>query len=184
MPSGRYIYAMAHEQSSTDIVSRARASAVAAHGEQRYAGQPYVVHLDAVAALLAPYGATAQTIGYLHDVVEDTPVPLQRIRDEFGEQVAECVGLVTDVPGENRKERKARTNAKLAKVTGDAQLALIVKAADRLANLRTSARDQRDSKLDMYRREHPAFREAAFRPGLCDELWSEIERILSMPSGG
>jgi hypothetical protein len=30
----------------------------------------------------------------------------------------------------------------------------------------------------MYRREHPAFREAAYRPGLCDELWREMDRIL------
>jgi guanosine-3',5'-bis(diphosphate) 3'-pyrophosphohydrolase len=168
-----------NNSSPADIASRARAFALTAHGEQRYGHQPYAVHLDAVAALLAPFGETAQAIGYLHDVVEDTPVPLQAVREAFGDLIADCVALVTDLPGSNRAERKTHTNAKLAKVSGDTELALIVKAADRLANLRTSARAQGDSKLDMYRREHPTFRAAAFRPGLCDALWMEMEQILA-----
>jgi len=32
-------------------------------------------------------------------------------------------------------------------------------------------------KLAMYRGECPDFRAAAFRPGLCDELWCEIEAL-------
>jgi hypothetical protein len=54
-----------------------------------------------------------------------------------------------------------------------------VKACDRLANLRQSARGARGSKLDMYRAEHPAFRDAAYRPRLCDELWAEMDRVLA-----
>ena len=68
----------------------------------------------------------------------------------------------------NRRERKARTNAKLAAVSADDAAALLVKAADRLANLRASAGGGAGSKLDMYRREHPTFRAAVYRPGLCD----------------
>ena len=41
----------------------------------------------------------------------------------------------------------------------------------------TDPQGGRDSKLDMYRREHTAFRAATFRPGLCDDLWSEIDRL-------
>jgi (p)ppGpp synthase/HD superfamily hydrolase len=170
---------------SSDPVARARAFAIEAHGTQRYGDRPYVAHLDAVADLLRPFSVDAQVVGYLHDVVEDTPVPLDRVRERFGEVVANCVELVTDQPGTNRRERKAATNAKLAKVSGALQLALIVKAADRLANLRESARSAGSaaagggSKLEMYRREHGAFRAAAFRPGLCDDLWAEIDQILS-----
>jgi (p)ppGpp synthase/HD superfamily hydrolase len=174
---------------NSDPVANARAFAVAAHGDQKYAARPYVFHLDAVAKLLEPYGAQAQVVGYLHDVVEDTTTPLGRIREAFGEHVAECVLLVTDERGENRDARKAKTNAKLAKVRGDATLALIVKAADRLANLRMSAASAAGgdrSKLDMYRREHAAFRDAAFRAELCDELWTEMDQILAsrMVRGG
>jgi hypothetical protein len=51
-------------------------------------------------------------------------------------------------------------------------------AADRLANLRMSVADPAGGKLAMYRQEHPAFRAAAYRPGLGDELWAEIDRIV------
>jgi len=27
----------------------------------------------------------------------------------------------------------------------------------------------------MYRKEHGAFRPACFRPGLCDEIWAELD---------
>lgn len=162
----------------SEAVARAREFAVAAHGDQRYGDQPYAVHLDAVAGLLAPFGELAQIVGYLHDVVEDTAVPLDAVRERFGERVAACVALVTDEPGANRRERKARTNAKLAAVPAEDPLALVVKAADRLANLRASAGGGSDSKLDMYRREQPGFRAAAYRPGLCEELWREMDRIL------
>lgn len=162
----------------TDPVARARTFAVAAHGEQRYGDQPYSVHLDAVAAILAPFGEAAQVVGYLHDVVEDTAVSLATLGAKFGERMAKLVSLVTDEPGANRRERKARSNAKLAAVSGEESLALVVKAADRLANLRASAGGGAESKLGMYRREHPDFRRAAYRPGLCDDLWREIDAII------
>jgi (p)ppGpp synthase/HD superfamily hydrolase len=61
---------------SIEPVSRARAFAIKAHGEQRYGDQRYSFHLEAVAELLHPFGIDAQTVGYLHDVVEDTPLTL------------------------------------------------------------------------------------------------------------
>jgi (p)ppGpp synthase/HD superfamily hydrolase len=161
-----------------DALTHARSFAVAAHGDQRYGDHPYSFHLDAVVDLLAAFGEQAQIVGYLHDVVEDTAVPLQTVRQQFGDRVADCVALVTDETGANRNERKTRTNAKLAAVSGENELALVVKAADRLANLRMSALGGAESKLEMYRREHSAFRQAAYRPGLCDELWREMDRIL------
>jgi guanosine-3',5'-bis(diphosphate) 3'-pyrophosphohydrolase len=161
-----------------EVLTDARAFAIAAHGDQTYGNQPYSFHLDAVVELLAPFGKVAQIVGYLHDVVEDTAVSIQTVREMFGDRVADCVALVTDETGANRKERKTRTNAKLVGVSGEKELALVVKAADRLANLQMSARGGPGSKLDMYRREHLAFRQAVFRPGLCDELWQEMDRIL------
>jgi guanosine-3',5'-bis(diphosphate) 3'-pyrophosphohydrolase len=165
------------------LLSTAREFAVAAHGDQQYGTHPYSVHLDAVAELLAPFGELAQVIGYLHDVVEDTAVPLEKVRAEFGDHVAACVALLTDEAGANRQERKAKTNAKLSAVSGTDQLALVVKAADRLANLRASVQGGSNSKLGMYAREHSAFRAAAYRTGLCDQLWEEIDRIVATASG-
>ncbi len=157
----------------------ARTFAIAAHGDQKYGEHPYSYHLDAVVALLVPYGEPAITIGYLHDVVEDTSVPLDNIRTQFGDMVADSVKLLTDEPGADRAARKALSHAKLAKVAGKQELALIVKAADRLANLRMGVSNQSTAKLKMYAGEHPAFRKATYRPGLCEDLWLEIDRIMA-----
>jgi (p)ppGpp synthase/HD superfamily hydrolase len=176
---------MDNQRSHPDSVARARAFALTAHGDQRYGNHPYAFHLDAVAHLLEPYGPDAQVVGYLHDVAEDTKVSLEQIRVEFGEVAADCVALVTDGPGANREQRKAATNAKLSQVdaSGPKRLALIVKAADRLANITESVRATGGSKLEMYRLEHPAFRSAAFRAGLCDALWERMEALLGSGRG-
>lgn len=133
---------------------------------------------------MRPYGETAVVIGYLHDVVEDTPVTLTELEAVFGSSVARWVGLLSDEPGNNRKQRKDLTHQKLSRVQPADQLVLVVKAADRLANLRACVSDQRQDKLRMYRREQAAFRAAVYRPGLCDELWVEIDAIIASGSDG
>jgi len=157
---------------------QARDFAIAAHGEQKYGEHPYSFHLDQVAALAAPYGAEATVIAYLHDTAEDTEATIADIERDFGARVAACVALLTDAPGANRKERKAKTYAKLAEVRGDEELALLVKAADRLANVRACIKDDKQSLWRVYRDEHAAFRSAAFRPELCDPLWNELDALL------
>lgn len=158
---------------------QARAFAIDAHGEQRYGDHPYAFHLDAVAALAAPYGEEAVVIAYLHDTVEDTHVSLEQIEAMFGPRVAACVHLLTDERGSNRKERKAKTYAKLAEVRGPNELALVVKAADRLANVRACLADRKQSLWQLYRNEHTLFKQAAYRAGLCEPLWVELDSLLS-----
>lgn len=159
--------------------AEARAFAVAAHGAQLYGTRPYSVHLDAVAELAAPYGERAQVVAYLHDVVEDTSVSLDVILEKFGAHTAECVALLTDEPGPDRKARKAKTYAKLAEVSGPAELALVVKAADRLANVRACVADGKRSLWETYRDEHSVFRPSAYRAGLCDSLWEQLDALLA-----
>ncbi len=159
-------------------LSAARTYALVMHGAQMYGMQPYSHHLDAVAATLAPYGVQAQIIGYLHDVVEDTGATVADVQSRFGGDVAACVSLLTDEPGESRKERKSKTYAKLAKVMGPEELALIVKTADRLSNVRACVADAHDDLFSLYRSEHAVFKASAFRAGLCDELWSELDDLL------
>lgn len=144
-----------------------------------YGLRPYAYHLDAVAHLLAPFGEEAQVIGYLHDVVEDTPATIALVRSRFGATVAACVALLTDEAGANRKERKAKTYAKLAKVTGKEELALLVKTADRLANVRECVADANAELWRMYHGEHEIFRSSAYRAGLCDGLWRELDELLT-----
>lgn len=162
------------------MLDQARSFALAAHGTQMYGARPYVFHLDAVVRLLAPWGVEAQVIGYLHDVIEDTPITEREIREHFGRLIADCVSLLTDPPGANRADRKARAYAKLAGVSGANEVALVVKAADRLANVRCCLIDDRRALHKLYRREHPAFRQAAYREGLCDSLWTELDTLLAI----
>ena len=160
------------------MIEQARQFAVTAHGNQRYGDRPYSFHLDAVAELATAYGDDARIVAYLHDTVEDTAIELTEIETRFGERIARCVAILTDAPGADRRERKARTYHKMSQVDGDELLALIVKAADRLANIKACIDDDRQDKLAMYRNEHPAFRQAAYRPGLCDALWAAMDRAL------
>ena len=54
----------------------------------------------------------------------------------------------------------------------------MVKVADRLANVRTCLIDDRRGLREVYSREHPAFRRAAYREGLCEPLWVELDTLL------
>ncbi|QRF54953.1 HD domain-containing protein [Variovorax paradoxus] len=157
----------------------ARSYAIQMHGDQKYGVHPYVHHLDAVVALLRPYGEQAQVVGYLHDVVEDTDATVADIAERFGTLVAGCVALLSDAPGANRKERKARTYAAMSHVKGEQELALTVKAADRLANVRACVADGHRDLWETYRGEHATFKAAAYRAGQCDPLWAELDTLLS-----
>lgn len=159
------------------LISKARRFALKYHGEQRYGEHPYVVHLDAVAELVQQYGGTAGVIAYLHDVVEDTDVSLHDIKKEFGRLIADCVAVLTDEPGEDRKERKGKTYSKMARVCGETEIALLVKAADRLANMRACVADKKERLLRVYEAEYPVFKEAAYRPGMCEEIWVELSGL-------
>lgn len=159
--------------------TKARDFAIKCHGDQEYGNEPYVMHLDAVAEIVRPYGDIAGTVAYLHDVLEDTYTPRQELVDQFGAPVAELVQLITDEPILDRDERKMWANRKLDSIDAKTHgIALIVKVADRLANVRACLKNKDVSKFIMYQNEHPAFKRAAFRQYLCDEIWSELGKLL------
>lgn len=160
------------------MLEKSRRFALQAHGEQRYGQHPYSYHLDAVAEILQPYGEEAQVIGYLHDVVEDTDVAIKQIAEEFSEFIANAVAIVTDEPGENRRERKRKTYTKMSRVEKELEIALLVKVADRLANVRAGVHFNESKKLQMYRNEHTTFKQSVYREALCDELWAELNALL------
>jgi (p)ppGpp synthase/HD superfamily hydrolase len=162
----------------------AKRFAIEAHADQVYGDEPYSVHLEAVVTIVrdaAPDDAIAEAVAWLHDVVEDTPVGVAEIESAFGEAIATAVASLSDPPGRNRRERKALLHEHLRTLDADTQahrVTLLVKAADRLANVRACAASG-DGRLGMYRTEHAAFRTAAHRPGLCDAVWAELDDLLS-----
>lgn len=165
----------------------AREFAIRAHKDQMYGKDSYYLHLDAVVKVLESYveslesyGPDIKTLGYLHDVFEDTDVSREKLERNFGAFMLECVELVTDESGKNRKDRKTKTYKKFKKIDKESMfnIVLIVKAADRLVNMIASQLNNK-SLLKMYIKEYVDFRDAVYRPGLCDELWKRIEEVVS-----
>lgn len=140
--------------SALETVRRAYKVAERAHrGTLRQSGGPYIEHPLAVALWLAERRVTSDCIAaaLLHDVVEDTPISLQRLQNQFGPVIANLVDGVTkfeavEDPDEGdelarKRERKRRQQAEtfrklLLAMAEDPRTALI-KIADRLHNLRT-----------------------------------------------
>lgn len=157
-------------------ITKARELATKNHKDQLYDKDlPYMYHVYMVVKIVESYGEDAQVLGFLHDVVEDTDVELCEIEEEFGRFISTCVDILTDEPGKTRKDSKLPTYKKVTFFTSDTDkynVALIVKAADRLANIMNG------KKNDMYKREHEEFKNTYYKPGLCDEIWEWIEKIL------
>src|SRR3712207_9281807 len=80
-----------HPQADLDVLRRAYFFSARHHeGQTRASGEPYLVHPLEVANILADMKLDEVSVatGLLHDVVEDTLVELDVIRDSFGEEVA------------------------------------------------------------------------------------------------
>lgn len=125
------------------MVERARVFATAAHAAvgqvRKYTFEPYIVHPAEVAKIVRDAGGTETMVAaaWLHDTVEDTGVTIETIRAEFGTEVAELVGWLTDVSRPehgNRAHRKALDRAHSAAAPAEAQT---VKLADLIANTRS-----------------------------------------------
>ena len=73
------------------FVRQAYEYARVAHQDQfRKSGEPYIIHPIQVAGILADLEMDPATVaaGFLHDVVEDTPVTISEISAEFDSEVA------------------------------------------------------------------------------------------------
>ena len=122
--------------------------AVSMHGKQKYGNKPYFYHLEQVVNVLREFDNDSESYliaGYLHDVLEDTSLSYQKLLRQFGEFVADMVYDVTDEQGKTREEKKRKTLPK----TAQNKDAIIIKLADRIANLRMGG------KKDMYIKEYP-----------------------------
>jgi guanosine-3',5'-bis(diphosphate) 3'-pyrophosphohydrolase len=144
------------DQNAQGVLERAKRFAELAHGlvlnDQGELGQrrkatntPYTEHLAEVAGLVAQSGGDEGQIAaaWLHDVVEDTPVPLSHVRLVFGPEVANLVRELTDeftkqkFPDLNRNQRKAKEAARLGSISDRAKT---IKYADFVSNLRSISR--------------------------------------------
>ena len=87
-----------HPSADVTQIEKAYNLAKKAHGDQkRKSGEPYIIHPLWVAIILADLEMDKETIiaALLHDVVEDTRIGEDYIKEEFGEEVALLVDGVT-----------------------------------------------------------------------------------------
>ena len=163
------------EKKSVLKIIKAKEFAGNAHGEQRYGDSLYTVHLEMVYNIVSRYGFNdnVKVLAFLHDVVEDTEITVDQIKNSFDTYIGECVELLTDCDGKNRKERKQKTNKKLSETSNND--VLIVKTADRLANIISCIVTKNIGLFKMYQEEHNEFKKAVYRPGVCDKLWTLLD---------
>ena len=139
-----------HPSDDISMIERAYSVASEAHKEQfRKSGEPYIVHPLNVAIILAGLELDKETIvaGILHDVVEDTPMTDEQLRDGFGDDVAQLVDGVTKLEklpmpsvGETsdaKLEMQAENLRKMFLAMAKDIRVIMIKLADRLHNMRT-----------------------------------------------
>jgi len=130
-------------QADMQLIIKAYNFAESAHqGQVRNSGEKYFVHPVQVALLLADLSMDTATIiaGLLHDVIEDTNIPYEKIKEEFGEEIAELVDGVTKLKKlqyKTKQENQAENLRKMVIAMAKDIRVIIVKLADRLHNMRT-----------------------------------------------
>ena len=111
-------------------------------GQVRRSGEPYLSHPLEVAAQLADMNLDPMTLaaGLLHDVLEDTEVTAEQLREGFGKDVAALVEGVTKISRVQEASpelQRAETIQKIILAMTDDLRVIFIKLADRLHNLRT-----------------------------------------------
>src|SRR6202522_1018773 len=146
-----------------ELLRRAYDFAAEQHKTQvRQSGEPFLSHPVEVAHILADMklDVTSLCAALLHDVVEDTKIPLATISEQFGPDVARLVEGATKISRLDLMAPEARQAENVRKMllamVNDVRV-VMVKLADRVHNMRTleyldSERQQRISRetMDIY----------------------------------
>lgn len=125
------------------LVERARRYATKAHAaidqRRKYTNDPYIVHPQAVMELVrsVPHTDEMLAAAWLHDTVEDTPTTLADLESHFGPQVAQLVGMLTNVSTPDSGNRYQRKNDDRRHSAQASPQAKTIKLADLIDNTRS-----------------------------------------------
>lgn len=126
-----------------EFVREAYNFAAEAHSAQKRAsGEPYIIHPLGVAGILADLQMDHITLAaaFLHDVVEDTDVTLDKLTEIFGHEVAELVNGVTKlgkIEYISKEDQQVENYRKMFLAMAKDIRVVMIKLADRLHNMRT-----------------------------------------------
>ncbi len=157
-------------------IEKALSVASLAHANQTYGIYPYMYHLNSVLEVAREFFEDEDILVscVLHDILEDTNLSYNDIKDNFGINVAEIVYGVTDELGRNRNERKSKT---YPKIKSDMRF-LSVKLCDRIANVLHSKKY--NSRLyKLYKKEHESFKKELYISNeVLEPLWDKLDKLL------
>ena len=150
-------------------------------GQVRRSGEPYLVHPLEVADILADMrlDVVAIAAGLLHDIVEDTPNTIEKVRELFGEQVAHVVEGVTKLSSlqfASSEERQAESFRKMLMAMVDDIRVILVKLADRLHNMRTLHHLPEDRRARIAQETRDIYAPLANRLGM-SKVKNELEEL-------
>jgi GTP pyrophosphokinase len=150
-------------------------------GQVRHSGEPYLVHPLEVADQLADMklDVVAIAAGLLHDIVEDTQTPIEKIKDLFGADVAHVVEGVTKLGAisfSSSEERQAENFRKMLLAMVDDIRVILVKLADRLHNMRTLHHLPEERRLKIAQETRDIYAPIANRLGM-SKIKNELEEL-------
>ena len=167
---------------NVERIEKAYEFAKEAHkGQQRKSGQEYIVHPLETSKILADLHVDEITIlaGLLHDVVEDTEIPLEKIEEIFGQDVAQLVDGVTKlsrIEFKSKEEQQVESLRKMFLAMAKDIRVIIIKLADRLHNMRTLRHQSPEKQKEIAEETLEIFAPLAHRLGIFKVKW-ELEDL-------
>src|SRR5680860_382826 len=165
-----------------ETISRAFQLASSMHGDQlRASGESFILHPLGTALICAELRLDSATItaALLHDVVEDTDVGLDLIKEEFGEEVALLVDGVTKLTKMTFKsveEQQAENYRKMIIAMAKDIRVILIKLADRLHNMRTLCYLGKEKQIQKAKETLEIYAPLAHRLGIESMRW-ELEDL-------
>jgi GTP diphosphokinase / guanosine-3',5'-bis(diphosphate) 3'-diphosphatase len=149
-------------------------------GQVRMSGEPFLEHPLQTAYILAQLQLDASSLAaaLLHDIPEDTGLPIEEIEKRFGAEIAKLVDGITKLSKVPLATSAIMTNAtqaenlrKMLVAMAEDLRVVFIKLADRLHNMRTLGALPRDRQMKNAQETLEIFAPLAHRLGIWELKW-------------